>query len=54
MQKLLSYFSKALKDSGFSTVIHVPVNSTVSAIKLAIKGGLEIKEALRSYDQKPI
>ena len=46
--KVLPYFSKALKASGFSTVIHVPVNSTVSAIKLAIKGGLEIKEAFEA------
>jgi len=43
--KILPYFSKALKARGFSTVIHVPVNSIASAIKLAVRGGLEINEA---------
>jgi len=45
--KLLPYFSKALKERGFSTVIYVPVNSIVSATKLAIKG-LEVNEAFKA------
>jgi len=45
--ELLPYFSKALKERGFSTVIYVPVNSIVSATKLAIKG-LEVNEAFKA------
>jgi len=45
--KLLSYFSKTLKDTGVSTVIYIPVNSIVSATKLALKG-LEVKEAFEA------
>jgi len=43
--RILPYFSKNFKARGASTVIYIPVNSVVSAIKLAIKGGSDINEA---------
>ena len=43
--RVLPYFSKSFKARGTSTVIYIPVNSVVSAIKLAIKGGSDINEA---------
>jgi len=43
--RVLLYFSENFKARGTSTVIYIPVNSVVSAIRLAIKGGLEIGEA---------
>uniref|UniRef100_A0A7J2U5G1 Glycosyltransferase n=1 Tax=Ignisphaera aggregans TaxID=334771 RepID=A0A7J2U5G1_9CREN len=45
--KLLPYFSKGFERQGFSTVIYIPVNSIVSATKLAIKG-LEVNEAFKA------
>jgi len=45
--RVLPYFSKSFKARGTSTVIYIPVNSVVSAIKLAIKGGSDINEAFK-------